>query len=54
MGGRGVAGKKLAERFRSANFSVIDVVEFKGKPDEDARKRILESVSKLLSHSSAN
>ena len=53
-GWAGVAGKKLAERFRSANFSVIDVMEFKGKPDEDVKKRILESVSKLLSQSSTN
>jgi len=50
-GWAGVAGKKLAERFKAAGFPVVGVVEFKGRPSGEAKKEILESLSKLLSHS---
>lgn len=47
----GVAGKKLAELFRSAKFPVVDVVEFDGRPDGESEKRIIEATRQLISYS---
>lgn len=48
-GWAGAAGKKLEERFKAAGFTVVDVVEFDGRADQDSEKRILEALSRLIS-----
>ncbi len=47
-GWAGVAGKKLAERFKEAGFEIVEVVEFRGRLRDEEKERILNAVEKFL------
>ncbi len=44
----GVAGKKLSEIFDKHGYEVIDIIEYRGQPNEGVREKITSAVEKLL------